>query len=139
MVREWVKSFISVYDNWYYAEWIKSNWGIINSPVCVYLVLSKLSCLCICPIITLTLSRFTAKLLEILLKDTHHKDTLLTILLKNIHLIDIKLHDFPYSVNLLRILSMIDYSAIPDPWLISIFLIVLYHLLFKWFNDGQMY
>ena len=68
----------------------------------VYLKPSRLY---FCPVITLTLPSSTTKLLVMLLKDNHLKDTLLMMLLKDIHLEYNELHNLPYSVNIMRILS----------------------------------
>ena len=66
------------------------------------------SCLSICPILTLTLSRFTVKLLGMLLKDSCLNDTLLAILIKDIYDNSTKQQYLPYSVNILKILSGFD-------------------------------
>ena len=68
----------------------------------VYLKPSRLY---FCPVITLTLPSSTTKLLVMLLKDNHLKDTLLMMFLKDIHLEYNELHNLPYSVNIMRILS----------------------------------
>ena len=64
------------------------------------------SCLSICPIPPLTLSRFTKQLLGMLLKDSCLKDTLLAMLLKDIHDNSTKQQYLLYSINILKILSL---------------------------------
>ena len=65
------------------------------------------SCLWICPILTLTLSRIIQKLLGMLLKDSCFKNIHLVMLLKDIqHDHSTKQQYLPYSVNILKILSL---------------------------------
>ena len=84
----------------------------LTTYVCRYLVrglhvclVLKPSCLSVCSFLTLTLSRFTAKLLEMLLKDSCLKDALRSILLKDIHDNSTKQQYLTYSINILKILS----------------------------------
>ena len=63
------------------------------------------SCLSICPNLTLNISKFTAKLLEMLLRDSCLKDALRAMLLKDIHDNSTKQQYLPYFTNTLIILS----------------------------------
>ena len=72
------------------------------------------SCLSIYPILTLTISIFTVKLLGMLLKDSCLKYTLLAMLIKDIHDNSTTQQYLPYSINILKILSNDQSIAISE-------------------------
>lgn len=92
----------SMYD--YILNMCAVEYSVRSLHVCLS---PGLSILYVCPILTLTLSRFTAKLLWMLPRDSCLKGNLLTMLLKDMNDNSTKQQYLPYSTSILEVFPIV--------------------------------